>query len=180
MQARRMVERDSLRPISATRPRSRETRRLHRHAGAWHEGGVAQPAARRTSTQIGIQCHPSKSITSHPSAPTHICICPHLPQTPCHSSDSSRPSRLSDTRPGPFRQPGSQRRADRRNQGANIAAIGNRVPRNAIDRLLLRFITVSTVLERAGCALQSLLQQRSEHTGTSKPSGNQPNKASLP
>ena len=148
----------------------------HGTRGGWRS---PPPAAHQHKSAFNAT-HPSPSPPTIPSAPTHICICPHLPQTPCHSSDSSRPSRLSDTRPGPFRQPGSQRRADRRNQGANIAAIGNRVPRNAIDRLLLRFITVSTVLERAGCALQSLLQQRSEHTGTSKPSGNQLNEASLP
>ena len=63
------VERDSLRPISATRPRSRENRRLHRHAGAWHEGGRSLPPA-----PIRNHLHSMPSIV--------VRLVPHKPPAP--------------------------------------------------------------------------------------------------
>ena len=63
------VERDSLSPISATRPRSRENRRLHRHAGAWHEGGRSLPPA-----PIRNHLHSMPSIV--------VRLVPHKPPAP--------------------------------------------------------------------------------------------------
>ena len=84
----------------------------------------------RQSTHICIQRHPSKSPNPHQlqNSNTHVHSSPSPRPSnggPDQSSVFRRPSRLSDTRPGPFRHAGSQHRADRRNQssgGGNVAA----------------------------------------------------------
>ena len=111
--------------------------------GAANRGGsIATPAhgtrggaARRLrqSTHICIQYHPSKSPNIHQLQTSNTYL--HSSPSPRPSNASRRPWRLSDTRPGPFRHAGSQRRADRRNQssgGGDVAASQRRHDRPQI------------------------------------------------